>query len=85
MKKKPVSDRVRHEPAEDLIRDYAAHLWEQSGRVPGHDLDNWLEAKACIRAAIPRHQSRHRLHRHLTDPASGEVCETATESQNLSH
>lgn len=83
MKMKPGHRRVRHEPDEELIRDYAAHLWEQSGRVPGHDLDNWLEAKACLEAAIPRHESHRRLHRHLTEPVPGEVCESTTEAHNL--
>ncbi|MBI5769209.1 MAG: DUF2934 domain-containing protein [Verrucomicrobia bacterium] len=83
MKKKPAPDRVRHGPDEELIRDYAAHLWEQSGRVPGHDLDNWLEAKACVAANIPRHHSHRRLHRHLTEPEPGEPCRTALEAHNL--
>lgn len=34
----------------EKIRDYAFHLYEQSGRVPGRDLDNWLEASACLHA-----------------------------------
>lgn len=50
---------------EESIRDYAYHLYEQSGRVPGHDLDNWLEARACLLANIPTHHSRSRLHYHV--------------------
>ena len=50
---------------DDDIRSYAEHLYDQSGRVPGHDLDNWLEAKACLEASIPREQSHRRLHEHL--------------------
>jgi Protein of unknown function (DUF2934) len=38
------------EPSEDDIRDYACHLYEQSGCIPGRDLDNWLEARECLRA-----------------------------------
>lgn len=53
------------EPSEDDIRDYAYHLYEQSGCIPGHDIDNWLEAKACIMSNIPTHSTRTRLHRHL--------------------
>ena len=30
------------------IRAYAAHLYEQSGRIPNRDIENWLEAKACL-------------------------------------
>lgn len=51
-------------PSEDDIRDYAYHLYEQSGRVPGHDLEHWLEAKACLEANIPKHRARTRLHHH---------------------
>ncbi len=50
---------------EDQVRDYAYHLYEQSNRVPGRDLENWLEASACLRARIPAQESGERLHRHL--------------------
>jgi hypothetical protein len=52
------------EPSEDEIRDYAFHLYEQSGRQPGHDVENWLEAKACLEANVPRPHAHARLHRH---------------------
>jgi hypothetical protein len=51
--------------SEDDIRSYAQHLYEQSGRIPGRDLDNWFEAKACLEANIPRHASHRRLQHHL--------------------
>jgi DTW domain-containing protein YfiP len=44
------------------VRDYAYHLYCQSGSVPGRDLDNWLEAKACLCARIPKSESHIRLH-----------------------
>jgi hypothetical protein len=50
---------------EDQVRDYAYHLYEQSNRAPGRDLENWLEASACLRARIPARESGARLHRHL--------------------
>ena len=53
-----------HAPTEDEIRDYAAHLFQQSGCAPGRDVDNWLEAKACLEANIPKQHSHTRLHRH---------------------
>lgn len=37
-------------PSEEDIRAYAQHLYEQSGRQPGRDLANWLEAKSCLEA-----------------------------------
>ena len=82
MKKKPRQRRVRQEPSEELVRDYAQHLYEQSGRIPGRDLDNWLEAKACLEACIPRHQSHARLQKHL---AGAETVETPPEAQHLTN
>ena len=49
---------------EDEIRDYAYHLYQQSGCIPGHDVENWIEAQACLEANIPREHSHTRLHRH---------------------
>jgi hypothetical protein len=57
---------------DDDIRDYAFHLYQQSGCEPGRDLDNWLEAKACLTANISKDQSRSRLHRHF-HPEDSEV------------
>jgi hypothetical protein len=37
-------------PTEDEIRDYAYHLYLQSGCIPGRDLANWQEAESCLRA-----------------------------------
>ena len=50
---------------EEDIRSYAEHLFEQGGRIPGRDVDNWLEAKACLEANVPREESHRRLQRHL--------------------
>ncbi|HWA08516.1 MAG TPA: DUF2934 domain-containing protein [Opitutaceae bacterium] len=74
------------EPSEAEIRDYAYHLYEQSGHQAGHDLDNWLEAAACLKANIPRHRSHTRLHRHIQPPElqAGELCAVSPEAKNLS-
>jgi hypothetical protein len=48
-------------PSEDDIRSYAYHLYEQSGRLPHHDLENWLEATACLKFKIPAESSCTRL------------------------
>ena len=56
------------EPTEDDIRAYAYHLYEQSNCAPGRDLDNWQEAIACLKAAVPADASHGRLHRHLGAP-----------------
>ena len=64
MKAKPAMNRVRQEPDENLIRDYARHLYEQSGCVPGRDLDNWLEAERTLTAALQR-SAQNRIRRDL--------------------
>jgi hypothetical protein len=56
---------------EDEIRDYAYHLYQQGGCIPGHDVENWIEAKACLEANIPREHSHTRLHHHRHPPAAG--------------
>ena len=38
-------------PTQDEIREYAHHLYVQSGWVNGRDLDNWLEAERALLAA----------------------------------
>jgi hypothetical protein len=65
MKKNLTQNTVPFRAGEDDIRDYAYHLYVQSGSVPGRDLDNWLEAQACLSAFIPQSQSNARLHHHL--------------------
>ena len=59
------------------IRAYAAHLYAQSGRIPNRDIENWLEAKACLEAnvsppAVTRRPGRSRSRRPggFTMPAS---------------
>jgi len=37
-------------PSDDAIRAYAQHLYEESGRAPGRDLENWLKATAHLHA-----------------------------------
>ena len=57
--------RARSEPGEDDIRVYAYHLYLQGNRAPGHDTEDWQEAKACLKANIPSTVSRTRLHRYV--------------------
>jgi len=73
MKDNPTLPPVHHEPSDKDIREYAYHLYEQSNGVPGHDLDNWFEATACLKANIPAHCSQSRLHRHLHGTKDGEL------------
>ena len=58
---------------DDEIRDYAFHLYEQNGCIPGRDLDNWLEAKACLEACVPKNRAHLRLHRHRNPEADEEI------------
>lgn len=83
MKTKSVGVRVHEELDEDVIRDYAQHLYEQSGRIPGRDLDNWLEAKACLEANIPREHAHKRLQRHLSSAEIVDVCAVPVEAKNI--
>ena len=61
------------EPSESAVRDYAYHLYQQGSCAPGHDVDNWLEATACLKANIPSHFSHSRLHQHVNGPANGKL------------
>jgi hypothetical protein len=74
---------AQKESSEDEIRDYAQHLFEQSGRVLGRDLDNWLEAKACLQANIPKQHAHRRLHRqqHPEEFATVEIATINVESE----
>jgi hypothetical protein len=66
------------------IRLYAQHLFEQTGCVPGRDLDHWLEAKACLEAGIAAEYSHMRLYRYLQREARPDVMvEMATEEAPL--
>jgi hypothetical protein len=50
---------------EDDVRDYAYHLYVQNGHRNDRCMENWLEARACLEACIPKSESHIRLHRHL--------------------
>lgn len=81
MKAKPAMHQVRREPDENLIRDYARHLYEQSGCVPGRDLENWLEAERTVTAATQR--SAQQRHRRDLKAADQEVAAVPMEAHNL--
>jgi hypothetical protein len=83
MKNKSARSLTLAKPSEDDIRNYAFHLYEQSNCVPGHDLDHWLEATACLQANIPSHQSAARLHHHFNRIEPGELSLLATEAKIL--
>lgn len=72
MKNNPSLPPVLAEPGDDDIREYAFHLYQQGGCVPGHDLENWLEASACLKANIPADRSRSRLHNHVYGPMTSD-------------
>jgi hypothetical protein len=40
---------ISPEPSEEDIRNYAYRLYQESGYILGHDIDNWLEASACLK------------------------------------
>ena len=51
MKNKSARPPVVPEPSENDIREYAYHLYLQGRCEPDHDVDHWLEATACLKAA----------------------------------
>jgi len=57
----------KNAPSEERIREYAYGLYVQGGRIPDHDLDNWLEAEARLRVGVPERGTRARSRK----PASG--------------
>ena len=60
--KTPSRPTRRPAPSEDEIRARARLLYEQSGRVPNRDIENWLEAKARLEAADPPQPAPPRRH-----------------------
>jgi hypothetical protein len=60
-------------PSENEIRDYAYHLYEQNNRIPGRDLENWMEAKACLIARIPSQASHMRLQHFIASHEHGYI------------
>jgi len=54
------------EPGEDAVRAYAYHLYQEGNCAAGHDVENWLEATACLKAHIPEHASPSRLRRYTS-------------------
>lgn len=83
MKKKSTRPPVCPAQGEEDIREYAYHLYQQSGCQPGHDLDNWLEAAACLKANIPMHRSRTRVHWQINESEMDELCAVSPEAKNL--
>ena len=85
MKKRSNRPAARRKPSEGDIREYAFHLYQQSGCVAGHELENWFEATACLKADIPSHRSGARLHHYMNAPASYEAHALGDEAGRRSH
>jgi|GEM_PF-5856454 hypothetical protein len=49
--------------SDEVIRDYAYHLYEQSGCIFGRESEDWLEAKTCLELNVPKNYSRSRLYK----------------------
>jgi hypothetical protein len=84
MKIKRHTTPARLGPTDEDIRDYAYHLYLQNGCIAGRDLENWLEAKACLESCIPKSKSRARLHHHTHHRAGTVITTTSLEARNLS-
>jgi len=48
---------AHHEPTEAEIQHVAYHLWIESGRAHGRDLDHWLTARELLRHKTARSAS----------------------------
>jgi hypothetical protein len=42
---------IRGEPSREAISRRAFEIWERNGRQLGHELENWLQAEAELRAS----------------------------------
>ena len=56
-------------PTEEQIRRRAREIFVQNGSRPGHDLDNWLQAKR----ELTRSSSRPHEERELSEVRHGRV------------
>jgi len=83
MKMKIPTNPTLRDSSEENIRDYAYHLYVQSGCIPGRDSDNWFEAEACIRANIPKAESHTRLRRHTHRRSEQGFTIPSPEAKNL--
>jgi len=43
-------DQIHHAPTHDEIARRAYAIFEQNGCIPGHDMENWLQAEAQLLA-----------------------------------
>jgi len=48
---KPTQKSLSQEQLNAKIREVAQSLYEKRGRVPGHELDDWLEAERIVKKA----------------------------------
>ncbi len=70
-------------PAEDDIRNYAYHFFELRGGEPGHDVEDWLEARAWLLSSVLRHHTPARLPMHLPRPYPDLAAEEANEARHM--
>jgi hypothetical protein len=80
----PDSTKTLDAPSDATIRDYAYQLYEQGDHLPGHEVDHWLEAIACLKAKIPARLASTRLHRYLDGPWRGDPSLLSVEMRILS-
>ncbi len=66
-----------HRPTEEEIREYAHHIYVNSGWLPGRDLDNWLEAEAHLMNEWEARRAGHSRPQHGHRPATAKTTGTA--------
>ena len=52
MASKTQTPKMTEQQIADAIRKKAQELWEKSGRKPGKDLENWLQAERIVRSSL---------------------------------
>jgi hypothetical protein len=57
-------------PTQEEIAQRARAIYEQSGRVPGRDLDNWLQAETQLMAARKSVPATKPLYKEMPKPAA---------------
>lgn len=85
MNEKISPGQARQRPSEAEIRERAYQLFEQGGRTPGHDWENWLKAEAELMAKAqeasrtipPQWQWHYRALLHIRDRLQTELAEHA--------
>jgi hypothetical protein len=80
-------DQIHHGPTHDEIARRAYALFEQSGCIPGHDMEHWLQAEAQLladRKTRPEPRGQSNATNRMEKSASNGTAKTASRQTTLS-